>query len=57
MVVASTAGLFGEAGHTDYAAAKAAIAYGLVRSLKNEVVQIAPSARVNVVRPGGPCRR
>src|SRR3712207_5730788 len=31
--VASTAGEFGEAGHSDYAAAKAAIAYGLVRSL------------------------
>ena len=29
VLVASTAGLFGEAGHADYAAAKAAIAYGL----------------------------
>ncbi len=50
--VASTAGEFGEAGHSDYAAAKAAIAYGLVRSLKNEVVQHAPRARVNCVAPG-----
>lgn len=50
--VASTAGEFGEAGHGDYAAAKAAIAYGLVRSLKNEVVQTAPAARVNCVAPG-----
>lgn len=50
--VASTAGEFGEAGHSDYAAAKAAIAYGLVRSLKNEVVQVAPRARVNCVAPG-----
>ena len=50
--VASTAGEFGEAGHSDYAAAKAAIAYGLVRSLKNEVVQAAPNARVNCVAPG-----
>lgn len=50
--VASTAGEFGEAGHGDYAAAKAAIAYGLVRSLKNEVVQAAPRARVNCVAPG-----
>ena len=50
--VASTAGEFGEAGHSDYAAAKAAIAYGLVRSLKNEVVHAAPRARVNCVAPG-----
>lgn len=50
--VASTAGEFGEAGHSDYAAAKAAIAYGLVRSVKNEVVHAAPAARVNCVAPG-----
>lgn len=50
--VASTAGEFGEAGHSDYAAAKAAIAYGLMRSLKNEVVHAAPGARVNCVAPG-----
>ena len=50
--IASTAAQFGEAGHADYAAAKAAIAYGLVRSLKNEVVQSAPRARVNCVAPG-----
>jgi 3-oxoacyl-[acyl-carrier protein] reductase len=50
--IASTAGHFGEAGHADYAAAKSAIAYGLVRSLKNEVVHTAPGARVNCVAPG-----
>ena len=52
VMVASTAGLFGEAGHADYAAAKSAIAYGLLLSLKNEVVRVAPRARVNVVAPG-----
>ena len=52
VLVASTAGLFGEAGHADYAAAKAAIATGLALSLKNEVVRTAPRARVNVVAPG-----
>ena len=52
VLVASTAGLFGEAGHADYAAAKAAIAHGLALSLKNEVVRTAPRARVNVVAPG-----
>jgi 3-oxoacyl-[acyl-carrier protein] reductase len=52
VLVASTSGLFGEAGHADYSAAKAAIAHGLARSLKNEVVETAPLARVNVVAPG-----
>lgn len=52
VLIASTAGLFGEAGHADYAAAKAAIAHGLALSLKNEVVRSAPRARVNVVAPG-----
>ncbi len=52
VMVASTAGLVGEAGHADYAAAKAAISGGLLRSLKNEVVRVAPLARVNVVAPG-----
>jgi 3-oxoacyl-[acyl-carrier protein] reductase len=52
VLVASTAGIFGEAGHADYAAAKSAIADGLLLSLKNEVSRIAPLARVNVVAPG-----
>jgi 3-oxoacyl-[acyl-carrier protein] reductase len=52
VLVASTAATFGEAGNADYAAAKSAIAYGLARSLKNEIVQIAPHGRVNVVAPG-----
>ena len=48
VLIGSTAGRFGEAGHADYAAAKAAIGHGLLLSLKNE---LAP-ARVNVVAPG-----
>jgi 3-oxoacyl-[acyl-carrier protein] reductase len=52
VLVGSTAGLFGEAGHADYAAAKAAIVHGLLLSLKNEVVRVAPGARVNAVCPG-----
>jgi 3-oxoacyl-[acyl-carrier protein] reductase len=52
VLVGSTAGLFGEAGHADYAAAKSAIVSGLLLSLKNEVVRIAPRARVNAVCPG-----
>ena len=52
VLVGSTAGLFGEAGHADYASAKAAITYGLLLSLKNEIVEAAPLARVNLVAPG-----
>ena len=52
VLVGSTAGRFGEAGHADYAAAKAAIQVGLLLSLKNEIVRIGPRARVNAVAPG-----
>jgi 3-oxoacyl-[acyl-carrier protein] reductase len=52
VLVGSTAGLFGEAGHADYAAAKSAILGGFLLSLKNEVVRKAPGARVNAVAPG-----
>ncbi|MGH2749380.1 MAG: SDR family NAD(P)-dependent oxidoreductase [Actinomycetota bacterium] len=52
VIVASTAGIFGEAGHSDYAAAKGALATGFVKSLKNEIVRIAPRGRVNAVAPG-----
>jgi 3-oxoacyl-[acyl-carrier protein] reductase len=52
VLVGSTAGLFGEAGHADYAAAKSAILGGLLLSLKNEVVRRNPATRVNAVAPG-----
>src|SRR6266511_1746068 len=52
VLVSSTAGLFGEAGHADYAAAKSAILGGLLLSLKNEVVRKSARARVNAVAPG-----
>jgi 3-oxoacyl-[acyl-carrier protein] reductase len=52
VLVGSTAGRFGEAGHADYAAAKAALQGGLLLSLKNEIVRIAPGGRVNAVAPG-----
>ena len=52
VIISSTAGMFGEAGHADYAAAKAALAGGFLKSLKNEIVRIAPNGRVNVVAPG-----
>jgi len=52
VLVGSTAGIFGEAGHADYAAAKSATVQGLLLSIKNEVVRVAPRARVNAVCPG-----
>jgi 3-oxoacyl-[acyl-carrier protein] reductase len=58
VLIASTAAVFGEAGHADYAAGKAAIAYGLTRSLKNEMTRLAPhtrdycGGRINCICPG-----
>ncbi len=58
VLIASTAGVFGEAGHADYASAKAAMAYGLVRTLKNEFARLAPhtadycGGRINCICPG-----
>jgi 3-oxoacyl-[acyl-carrier protein] reductase len=49
--IGSTAGRFGEPGHAEYAAAKAALR-GLTLSLKNEIVHADPWARVNLIDPG-----
>jgi 3-oxoacyl-[acyl-carrier protein] reductase len=57
VLIGSTAAIFGEAGHADYAAAKSAMAYGLTRSLKNELARLAPhtknycGGRINCVCP------
>jgi len=47
----STAARFGERDHADYSVAKAGL-YGLVRTLKNEIVRLDPYGRVNLVEPG-----
>ena len=58
VLIGSTAAIFGEAGHADYAAAKAAMAFGLTRTLKNELSRLAPhtrdycGGRINCVCPG-----
>lgn len=58
VLIGSTAAVFGEADHADYAAAKSGMVYGLTRSLKNEIVRLAPhtptypGGRVNCVCPG-----
>src|SRR5262249_16283775 len=47
-----------EAGHADYASAKAALTFGLTRSLKNEIARLAPhtrfycGGRINSICPG-----
>jgi len=51
LLVGSTAGHFGERGHFDYSVAKAGLA-GLLLTLKNEIVQIDPFGRVNMIEPG-----
>ena len=68
VIVGSTAGKYGEAGHADYAATKSgkpvgsrdsirsdkisAMMYGLTMTLKNEIVKVTPKGRVNCVAPG-----
>ena len=52
VMIGSTAGVFGEAGHSDYAAAKGAILSGLLLSAKNEAARIGSGVRVNAVAPG-----
>jgi 3-oxoacyl-[acyl-carrier protein] reductase len=52
VLVGSTAGRFGEAGHADYAAAKGAMMTGLLLSAKNEAARIGNGVRVNAVAPG-----
>ncbi len=50
-MIGSTAGRFGEKGHAEYAASKSGM-YGLLRTLKNEIVELDPFARVNLIEPG-----
>jgi len=52
VMIGSTAGHFGEAGHADYAASKSGLMMGLLASLKNEIAEIAPRGRINAVCPG-----
>jgi 3-oxoacyl-[acyl-carrier protein] reductase len=52
VLIGSTAGFFGEAGHSDYAAAKSGLMSGLLNSLKNEMATEISGARINCVCPG-----
>ena len=51
IVIGSSAGVFGEAGHVDYSSSKAAL-NGLMLTVKNEIVHLAPKGRINLVNPG-----
>lgn len=51
ILIGSTAGRFGEAGHAEYATSKAALV-GLMLSYKNEIVTLDPAGRCNLVEPG-----
>ena len=52
VLIGSTAAVFGEAGHIDYAAAKAGMSYGMLMTLKNEICRLARHGRVNAICPG-----
>ncbi|MCG3215474.1 MAG: SDR family oxidoreductase [Candidatus Heimdallarchaeota archaeon] len=52
VLIGSTAGEVGEAGHADYSASKAALMYGLTKTWKNEIIHYASQGRVNTVAPG-----
>ncbi|KAL9116012.1 MAG: hypothetical protein Q9227_000380 [Pyrenula ochraceoflavens] len=52
IVTGSECGKFGQEGHAEYALGKAGLQYGLVRTVKNEIVRINRLGRVNAVAPG-----
>lgn len=52
VVTGSECGKFGQAGHADYAQGKAGLQYGLVRTVKNEIVKLNRLGRINAVAPG-----
>ena len=51
VLIGSTAGIYGEASHADYAAAKSAMT-GLLKSLKNELPKYTHQGRINMICPG-----
>ncbi|GAB7348219.1 hypothetical protein MBLNU459_g6216t1 [Dothideomycetes sp. NU459] len=52
VVTGSECGKFGQAGHSEYASGKAGLQYGLVMTVKNEIVRLNAGARINAVAPG-----
>ncbi|RHZ64605.1 SDR family oxidoreductase/polysaccharide deacetylase family protein [Aspergillus thermomutatus] len=52
VVTGSETGVFGQEGHAEYSSGKAGLQYGLVKSVKNEIVRLNSRARINAVAPG-----
>ncbi|KIX02481.1 uncharacterized protein Z518_08422 [Rhinocladiella mackenziei CBS 650.93] len=52
VITGSETGKFGQEGHAEYASGKAGLQYGLVRTVKNEIVRLNARARINAVAPG-----
>ncbi|KDN37520.1 hypothetical protein RSAG8_10119, partial [Rhizoctonia solani AG-8 WAC10335] len=52
VLIGSTCGDFGDEEHLDYACVSSALQIGFIRSLKHQIVKIAPAGRVNAVAPG-----
>ncbi|CAE6444244.1 unnamed protein product [Rhizoctonia solani] len=52
VLIGSTCGDFGDEDHLDYACVSSALQIGFIRSLKHQIVRIAPAGRVNAVSPG-----
>lgn len=52
IVTGSETGVFGLESHAEYASSKAGLQYGLVRSVKNEIVRLNARGRINAVAPG-----
>lgn len=52
VLIGSESGHWGERGNADYGTSKAAVQYGLLQSLRQDVPRIFPGARVNAIAPG-----
>lgn len=52
VVTGSETGVFGQEYHAEYATGKAGLQYGLVKTVKNEIVRLNAKGRINAVAPG-----
>lgn len=52
VITGSETGVFGQEGHAEYVSGKAGLQYGLIKTVKNEIVRLNSKARVNAVAPG-----
>ncbi|GAA6208485.1 hypothetical protein NBRC116601_17780 [Cognatishimia sp. WU-CL00825] len=52
VLIGSMSGVWGQPGLADYSAAKSAMTNGLLPTLKDEIIRLAPQGRVNLVAPG-----